>query len=174
MVVPVSDEKGDQGGLPGPPHRTQHAARGPNTPRTRHLQPHGQTRPGGERKHRGAAHHLSRPRGLLGPCAATSGMHGPEGGGAQQCAPPTRPGGPPHRSQRAGLPHWAPALGSGVEAHDEKGCRGRAGGSHRLVMGSIRVQFRRVRWLRRRSALYQCRPTWVRKVATASVFPGTA
>jgi hypothetical protein len=25
-------------------------------------------------------------------------------------------GGPPHRSQRAGLPHWAPALGSGVEA----------------------------------------------------------
>lgn len=24
-------------------------------------------------------------------------------------------GGPPHRSQRAGLPHWAPALGSGVE-----------------------------------------------------------
>ncbi len=27
------------------------------------------------------------------------------------------PGGPPHRSQRAELPHWAPALGSGVEAH---------------------------------------------------------
>src|SRR6266487_107977 len=26
-------------------------------------------------------------------------------------------GGPPHRSQRAGLPHWAPASGSGVEAH---------------------------------------------------------
>jgi hypothetical protein len=25
--------------------------------------------------------------------------------------------GPPHRSQRAGLPHWAPALGAGVEAH---------------------------------------------------------
>src|SRR6266542_1188348 len=26
-------------------------------------------------------------------------------------------GGPPHRSQRAGLPHWAPASGGGVEAH---------------------------------------------------------
>src|SRR4051812_12848328 len=25
-------------------------------------------------------------------------------------------GGPPHRSQRAGLPHWAPASGLGVEA----------------------------------------------------------
>src|SRR6185437_1424191 len=64
----------------------------------------------------GGAGHLSRPRGLLGPCAATSGMHGPEGGGAQQCAPPTRPDGPPHRSQRALLTHWAPALGTNVEA----------------------------------------------------------
>src|SRR6266496_3858033 len=26
-------------------------------------------------------------------------------------------GGPPHRSQRAGLPHWAPASGGGVKAH---------------------------------------------------------
>jgi hypothetical protein len=26
-------------------------------------------------------------------------------------------GGPPLRSQRAGLPHWAPASGSGGEAH---------------------------------------------------------
>ena len=26
-------------------------------------------------------------------------------------------GGPPHRSQRAGLPHWAPASGTSVEAH---------------------------------------------------------
>src|SRR5918999_6329278 len=26
-------------------------------------------------------------------------------------------GGPPRRSQRAGLPHWAPALGGGGEAH---------------------------------------------------------
>ena len=25
--------------------------------------------------------------------------------------------GPPHRSQRAGLPHWAPALGGGGETH---------------------------------------------------------
>src|SRR2546423_3323764 len=26
-------------------------------------------------------------------------------------------GGPPHRSQRAGLPHWAPASDTSVEAH---------------------------------------------------------
>ena len=26
-------------------------------------------------------------------------------------------GGPPHRSQRAELPHWAPASGTNVEAH---------------------------------------------------------
>ncbi len=26
-------------------------------------------------------------------------------------------GGPPHRSQRAALPHWAPASGAGIEAH---------------------------------------------------------
>ena len=37
-------------------------------------------------------------------------------------------GGPPHRSQRAELPHWAPASGSGGEAHFREGVlrRGRA------------------------------------------------
>ena len=30
-------------------------------------------------------------------------------------------GGPPHRSQRAALPHWAPALGAGVKADWGKG-----------------------------------------------------
>jgi hypothetical protein len=29
--------------------------------------------------------------------------------------------GPPHRSQRAELPHWAPASGSGGEAHLREG-----------------------------------------------------
>ena len=29
----------------------------------------------------------------------------------------TLTGGPPHRSQRAELPHWAPASGAGVESH---------------------------------------------------------
>ena len=29
-------------------------------------------------------------------------------------------GGPPHRSQRALLAHWAPALGAKVEAHDRE------------------------------------------------------
>ena len=55
-----------------------------------------------------------------------------------------------------------------------KGCIARARGSHRFAIGFIRVQLIRVRWLRRRSALYQCRVAWVRKAATASVFPGTA
>jgi len=72
-------KKGDQGGLPGPPHRTQHAARCPNAPRTRLLQSHRQTQPDSERRHPAATSNLSRSRGLLGPCAAMSGMHGPEG-----------------------------------------------------------------------------------------------
>src|SRR6266542_4528390 len=36
------------------------------------------------------------------------GRDGPSPGGS---------GRPPRRSQRAGLPHWAPALGAGVESH---------------------------------------------------------
>ena len=32
-----------------------------------------------------------------------------------------RAGGPPHRSQRALLTHWAPALGGGAKAHFGKG-----------------------------------------------------
>jgi hypothetical protein len=36
-------------------------------------------------------------------------------------------GGPPRRSQRAGLPHWALALGSGGKAHLREGMR-HAGG----------------------------------------------
>jgi hypothetical protein len=35
---------------------------------------------------------LNRPSGLLEPCAVTSRSHGSQGGGAQQCAPPTRQG----------------------------------------------------------------------------------
>ena len=37
-------------------------------------------------------------------------------------------GGPPHRSQRAGLPHWAPTSGAGVEAHAGPGMRDADGG----------------------------------------------
>src|SRR5262245_28760591 len=36
----------------------------------------------------------NRPWGLLEPCAVTSRSHGSEGGGAQQCVPPTRRGRP--------------------------------------------------------------------------------
>src|SRR6187397_2600605 len=83
-------------------------------------------------------------------------------------------GGPPHRSQRAGLPHWAPASGSDGQALGWERVHHAAGGSHRRVSRSIRFQFRRERWLRRRSALYQCLPTWVRNAATASMLPCTA
>ena len=36
-------------------------------------------------------------------------------------------GGPPHRSQRALLTHWAPALGAGVEAGDGPGVQDAGG-----------------------------------------------
>jgi len=38
----------------------------------------------------------------------------------------------------------------------------------------MRSQFRRVRWLRHRSARYQCRAAWVRNALIASLLPGTA
>jgi hypothetical protein len=41
-------------------------------------------------------------------------------------------------------------------------------------MRFILAQVSRVLWLRRRSALRQCRITWVRKAFTASLLPGTA
>ena len=83
--------------------------------------------------------------------------------------------GPPHhnpsvRDYRTGLLPWILASNRA----SGKGCRTRAGGSHFVMRRSIRFQFSRVRWLRRRSALNQCRLTWVRKAATASVLPGTA
>src|SRR3954447_24066427 len=90
MVAAMGDEKGDQGGLPGPPHRTSCAAWGSNAPRARLLQPDRQTCSDGERRHPAATSILSRPRGLLGPCAAMSGMHGPEGALVQQCTRATR------------------------------------------------------------------------------------
>lgn len=33
----------------------------------------------------------------------------------------TLSGGPPHRSQRAALPRWAPASGDGIESHPREG-----------------------------------------------------
>ena len=36
-------------------------------------------------------------------------------------------GGPPHRSQRAGLPHWAPALGTGVKPRIREGMHNAGG-----------------------------------------------
>jgi hypothetical protein len=55
-----------------------------------------------------------------------------------------------------------------------KGCIARTLGSHRVASRPIRSQVIRVRWLRRRSALNQCRVTWCRNAFTASVLPGTA
>jgi hypothetical protein len=73
-----------------------------DTPRTRHLPPTA-TAAGGTRAE---ARHLNRPGGLLGPCAAISGMHGPEGASVQQCTGATR-----HRAVVAfpgvrALPGW--------------------------------------------------------------------
>jgi hypothetical protein len=50
----------------------------------------------------------------------------------------------------------------------------RVWGIHRVALRFILAQVIRVRWLRRRSALRQCRITWVRKAFTASLLPGTA
>ena len=67
-------------------------------------------------------------------------------------------GPPPHRSQRAGLPHWAPTLGMWRRSGPPgQGCITRAGGSHRVAMRPIRSQVSRCRWLRRRSARNQRR-----------------
>ncbi|MGH9226249.1 MAG: hypothetical protein ACRD2W_21230 [Acidimicrobiales bacterium] len=41
-------------------------------------------------------------------------------------------------------------------------------------MRFIRPQSMRWRWLRRRSALHQCRVAWSRKALTARLLPGTA
>ena len=54
--------------LPGPPRHAQCRTQPANTPRTRHLPPEQTSAPAG-RKHRGAAEHLNRPSGLLGPRA---------------------------------------------------------------------------------------------------------
>jgi site-specific DNA recombinase len=55
------------------------------------------------------------------------------------------------------------------------GCSTRTDGSHRLWIWRIRAQVRRRPfWLRRRSALSQCRVAWLRKAATALLLPGTA
>jgi hypothetical protein len=47
----------------------------------------------------------------------------------------------------------------------------RAGGSHRFAIRFIRVQLIRVRWLRRRSVLYQCRVAWVRRSRRGALTP---
>src|SRR4249919_3735865 len=84
-------------------------------------------------------------------------------------------GGPPHRSQRAELPHWAPTFGCiAAKRACGNGCTVRVWGIHRVAMRFILAQVIRVRWLRRRSALRQCRIIWVRKAFTASLLPGTA
>src|SRR6266545_1589481 len=49
-------------------------------------------------------------------------------------------GGPPHRSQRALLTHWAPASGQTCSRASGKGCTTRAGGSHRVARRFIRTQ----------------------------------
>ena len=75
-------------------------------------------------------------------------------------------GRPPAQIPACGTTALGSCLGSWRRKRTSgKGCITRAGGSHRVARRFIRSQLRRVRWLRRRSALYQCRVTWVRKAA---------
>src|SRR6266540_5203100 len=48
--------------------------------------------------------------------AVVDGVIEPTDVGVQVAVGTALAGGPPHRSQRAGLPHWAPASGPGGEA----------------------------------------------------------
>ena len=72
------------------------------------------------------------------------------------------------------LTHWAPASGNGVEPSIREGVQHTGRWQPLGPKTAHAPQFRRVRWLRRRSALYQCHATWARKAATSSVLPGTA
>ena len=74
-------------------HDTPSAARGKRTHLVHATCHRSKHPPRAARKHRGAADDLNRPRGLLGPRAATSGMRGPEGAPVQQCTGATRPDG---------------------------------------------------------------------------------
>ena len=65
-------------------------------------------------------------------------------------------------------------MGAGGEARLRQWMQVRVGGIHRAAMRFILAQVIRVLWLRRRSALRQCRITWVRNAFTASLLPGTA
>jgi hypothetical protein len=80
-----------QGDDPPGHHRTQQQP-DDTPPRTRPLRP---TSPRRQTARHGPVEQTpARPRGLLEPCAATSGKHGSEGGAVQQCAAPTRQQGP--------------------------------------------------------------------------------
>jgi hypothetical protein len=50
-------------------------------------------------------------------------------------------GRPPHRSQRAGLPHWAPASGQTRRRCSGYGCMSRGYGSQLRMRRFIRSQF---------------------------------
>ena len=96
-LVPASHQEGDHGGLPRPPRHAQCRTQSANTPRTRHLPPERTSAPAG-REHRGAAEHLNRPSGLLGPRArkrARAVLRGPRCSNApglpgRRTSPPSR------------------------------------------------------------------------------------
>jgi hypothetical protein len=64
-------------------------------------------------------------------------------------------------------------LGTSVEAASGQGWVIRGQGGHRLVWCRIRSHVRRERWLRRRSARYQCSVAKKRKASSASLLSGT-
>jgi hypothetical protein len=76
------------------------------------------------------------------------------------------------RDYRTGLLPWV----RGGDARLGERVRGAGLGIYQVAMRFILAQVIRVRWVRRRSALRQCRITWVRKAFTASLLrgPGTA
>jgi hypothetical protein len=82
-------------------------------------------------------------------------------------------GGPPRRSQRALLTHWAPDLGSGVEALVGPGVHVAGGREPSFRVAAHLLPVRRCRWPRRRSARYQCRTSWSRKAVIWWMLPGT-
>jgi len=81
---------------------------------------------------------------------------------------------PPRRSQRAALPHWAPALGQRARRCSGQGWMMRGRGRKRRAIRSICFQVTCALWLRRLSPRRHMHTTWFWKVLSDSKLRGTA
>ena len=81
-------------------------------------------------------------------------------------------GRPPHRSQRADFPHWAPTSGQTRRRSHGQGCWMRGKGKAR-ARTTMRFQVSLVRWLRRRKARYHRPTSRKRNEVIAREFEGT-